>query len=191
VDDPEADAAHLVVRPRRRTVLWISSAVGIVVAGLVVLLVTRAPASSRVAPSPLIGRLAPEVRGTTIDGEAYDMGELRGRWVLVNFFATWCVPCRKEHPELIKLDESHRERGDLRLVGVIYDDKVDAVRDFRADEGGRWPMLPDPDGAIGLGFGITGVPETFLVAPNGTIAYRILGGVRAADIDEILGQLSG
>jgi cytochrome c biogenesis protein CcmG/thiol:disulfide interchange protein DsbE len=190
VDNHEPDVAQLVARPRGRTVLWISSAVGVVVIGLVAVLASRTPAGSRGVPSPMIGRVAPEVAGTTIDGEPYDMGELRGRWVLVNFSATWCVPCRKEHPELIKLEQVHREAGDLSLVGVIYDDDTDAVRDFRAAEGGEWPIVADSDGRIGLGFGVTGVPETFLVAPDGTVAYRILGGVRATDIDEILRQLT-
>jgi cytochrome c biogenesis protein CcmG/thiol:disulfide interchange protein DsbE len=173
-------------RPRRRTARWISAAVGAVTVGLVVVLVTRAPASSKVAPSPMIGRVAPEVTGASIDGEAFDLGAQRGRWVVVNFFATWCVPCRKEHPELVKLAEAHADIGDVVLVGVIYDDQVEAVRNFRDRFGGTWPMLPDQDGSIGLSFGITGVPETFLVAPDGIVVYRILGGVVASDLEALL-----
>ena len=190
--DPVVDDEALVpVRPRPRVALYASLAMGVITAGLVVLLVSRVPATSRVASSPMIGRLAPEVAGTTIDGDSFDLASLRGRWVVVNFFATWCVPCRKEHPELIRFDEAHRAQGDVTVVGVIYDDDVDAVREFRAAEGGSWPMLSDPDGRIGLGFGITGVPETFLIAPDQTIVNRILGGVVATDLEEILSSAGG
>lgn len=116
---------------------------------LVVVLATRQPATSRVADSPLVGQPAPEIT-STIDGDTVRLSTFRGRWVLVNFFATWCVPCRKEHSDLIAFHERHQALGDAAVVGIVYDDSPDAVRQFRAEKGGDWPMLVDPDGTIGV-----------------------------------------
>ena len=129
--------------------------------------------------------------GTTIDGEPFDLSSLRGRWVLVNFFATWCTPCRDEHPDLVAFDERHRAIGDARVVGIIFDDDVDAIREFRDEEGGTWPMLEDPEGTTAVAFGVARVPESFLVAPDGTVVTRLVGGVRISDLEELLLQATG
>ena len=104
----------------------------------------------------------------------------------VNFFATWCVPCRREHPELVRFQERHQAVGDVEVVGVVYDDSVDAVRQFKAERGGRWPMLSDPGGKVALDFGVSGVPESFLIGPDGVIVAKLVGGVRADDLDLLL-----
>ena len=181
-------AADAGPRRRGRPARSIALGLGIVLAGLVLVLATRPAASTRVADSPLVGRPAPEVTAETIDGGTYRLASERGRWVLVNFFATWCVPCRTEHPELIRFARRHAATGDLNVVGIVYDDSVDAVRSFRDAEGGDWPMLVDPDGKIALNFGVAGVPESYLIAPSGIIAARIVGGVRADALEELLGQ---
>lgn len=175
-------------RRRSRIAVWGAVAVAVPVIGLVVVLGTRAPATTRVTESPLVGRLAPQVQATTLDGEAFDLDDLRGRWVLVNFFATWCVPCREEHPHLVAFDERHRRIGDAAVVGVVYDDSADAVRDFRAREGGEWPMLLDPDGRIGLDFGVAGVPESFLIDPSGVVVAKVIGGIRDDELEALLAR---
>lgn len=189
---PEEALRHLAEEPnaprRRRTVLWTTIVLAVVVGALVVVLVSRTPGASRPVPSPLVGRIAPTVEATTIDGERFELASLRGRWVVVNFFATWCVPCREEHPELVRFERNHRPRGDAAVVGVIYNDSAEAVREFRGEHGGTWPMLVDPEGSTGLAFGIRGVPETFLVAPDGTVVTRLLGGVTASGLDSLLAE---
>ena len=182
--DPPVLAARTVHRAR-----WIAIAVGVPVALLLVVLATRPPAGVRAADSPLLGKPAPEVRATTIDGQPVELSASRGRWVLVNFFATWCVPCRQEHPDLVRFAQQHENVGDLDVIGVVYDDSIDAVRKFRDKEGGAWPLLADPSGRIALDFGVSGVPESYLIDPDGRVAAKIVGGIRAPALDELLVKL--
>lgn len=175
----------------RRTALWIAASTALVVVGLVAVLATRTPATSRVTDSPLIGKPVPTVAAATIDGEPFDLTSYRGRWVLINFFATWCVPCREEHPDLVAFDQRHQAIGDARVVGIIFDDDVDAIRRFRADNGGTWPMLQDPQGHLAVAFGVARVPESFLIAPDGTVVARLVGGVRDADLERLLTRATG
>ncbi len=168
---------------------WIAAAVGVPVALLVAVLATRPSAGTRAANSPLLGKPAPTVAGETIDGQAVQLAQFRGRWVLVNFFATWCVPCRQEHSELVRFANQHGQAGDLQVLGVVYDDSLDAVRDFRSREGGDWPLLVDPNGRIALDFGVSGVPESYLVNPEGTVAAKVVGGVQAGALDDLLAKV--
>ncbi len=176
---------------RRRRAPWIAAAVAVPVALLVVVLATRPEAATRVAHSPLLGRMSPPLQGTTIDGQPFELSRFEGRWVLVNFFATWCVPCRQEHGEIIRFHRQHQQLGDAEVVGVVYDDSAQAVRDFRRQHGGLWPMVLDPDGRIALDFGVSGVPESYLVTPDGRVAAKVVGGVRAAALDNVLARASG
>ena len=176
---------------RTRKALWIAVAVALPVAMLVAVLATRPSARSREVQSPLVGRPAPVAEGTTVDGSRASLGDLRGRWVVVNFFATWCVPCRTEHPELIRFAEAHRQAGDASVFAVVYSDSPSAVRDYRAEHGGDWPMLTDPDGRIALDFGVRGIPESFLVSPEGFVVSKLTGGVRAADRERLLAEAGG
>lgn len=183
--DPKLDAERSPGRPRR-TALAVCAVVGVLLLGLVFVFANAPVATTQVVNSPLVGRPAPEVVATTIDGDTFDMAELRGQWVVLNVFATWCVPCREEHPHLVRFDTLHRARGDAAVVGLVYDDDAEAVRQFRAEEGGDWPMLTDPDGRIALSLGVAGVPESFIIGPDGVIAAKVTGGVRLDELEVLL-----
>jgi len=169
-----------------RTALVASLVIGVLVALLVVVLATRDSSNERATQSPLLGKVAPTVSGTTLDGEEVSVADLRGRWVVVNFFASWCVPCLEEHPELLAFDAAHREAGDVALVGVTFDDKADDARAFFEDNGGTWPVIDDPENSIGVAFGVAQVPETFVIAPDGTVVQRYAGGVTRASLEELI-----
>lgn len=113
------------------------------------------------------------------------LSDLRGRYVVVNFFATWCIPCVREHPELIRFADRHPVEQ-AQVLMVIYDDQPAAVRQFFAKRGGDWPVLDDPGAKVD--FGVRGVPESFLVDPDGFVLTRLVGGVTADGLDRLLSQ---
>ena len=179
-DGPEVDLGS--GRPART----IAVVLAVVLALLVVLLATRAPGSERATRSALLGRAAPETAGQTLQGEAFALADLRGRWVVVNFFQTTCIPCIEEHPELVRFAADHASIGDASLVSVLFDDRSDVARGFFEDNGGDWPVVIDEDGGIGVDYGVARVPESFLVSPTGIVVQRLVGGVTAAQLDEII-----
>jgi cytochrome c biogenesis protein CcmG, thiol:disulfide interchange protein DsbE len=176
------------VRPglRRRPALWGAVAVGVVLALLVVVLATREPATNRTVDSPLLGKPAPALAGESVlDGEDFDLRDAEGRWVLVNFFATWCEPCRKEHPQLVRFAQDHQVADDARVVSVVFQDRAEDVERWFDDNGGDWPVV-DTDGEIVVDWSVSGVPESYLVDPAGGVRAKIVGGVDAAKLDELL-----
>lgn len=173
---------------RRRRALWIAVAVAAVVGLLVAALATRPSAESVAVRSPLVGRPAPAIAASTIDGQAFRLADLRGRWVVLNYFATWCVPCRMEHADLVRFQAKHEAAGDASVVAVVYDDSSQAVKEFRAAEGGTWPMVEDPKGRIAIDYGVAGVPESFLIDPKGVVVAKLLGGVRFDDLEALLAK---
>jgi cytochrome c biogenesis protein CcmG/thiol:disulfide interchange protein DsbE len=152
---------------------------------LVVILATSEPAVDRQAASPLLGKPAPALVADTLDGGHFDLGAQRGRWVVVNYFAPWCIPCRQEHPELVSFAQRHELAGDAELVSVVYDD-IQGSKDFFAQEGGDWPVVTDPMGRIALDWGVAKVPETFVVDPDGIVITRLISGVTSDGLDQLL-----
>jgi cytochrome c biogenesis protein CcmG/thiol:disulfide interchange protein DsbE len=172
---------------RRRPALWGAVAVGVVLALFVVVLATRDPATNRTVDSPLLGKPARALAGESVlDGEAFDLRDAEGRWVLVNFFATWCEPCRKEHPELVRFSQDHQVADDARVVSVVFEDQADDVERWFRDNGGDWPVVDSPDGSIVVDWSVSGVPESYLVDPSGGVRAKIVGGVDAEKLDELL-----
>jgi cytochrome c biogenesis protein CcmG/thiol:disulfide interchange protein DsbE len=127
------------------------------------------------------------VAGEPLLGDAFDIGT-NDRWLVVNFFATWCVPCREEHPQLRIIDEELGADGTAQVVSVAYDDQPEKVKQFFEDEGGDWPVLDSDQGRTALDWGVVKVPESFLVSPTGIVVERIQGGVVAADVEEAIAR---
>jgi cytochrome c biogenesis protein CcmG/thiol:disulfide interchange protein DsbE len=176
-------------RARRRIGPWIAGAVLVVLAAFIGVLATGGDEGG--VRSTLIGRPAPGIAGETIDGEAYDLTDRRGEFVVVNFFATWCVPCIREHPELFEFERRQREEGGASVVSVVFDSRLEQVRDFFDENGGDWPVVPDPEGRTALQYGVTGVPESYLIGPDGIVLTKIEGGVTADALEDLLRQVRG
>ncbi|WP_421120874.1 TlpA family protein disulfide reductase [Aquihabitans daechungensis] len=173
--------------PRSRTVMFAAIGVGVVMLLLVVLLITRKNAEERSTDSPLIGKAAPALDGDALQGEAFDIGTT-DRWLVVNFFATWCVPCVEEHPQLRKLATDGDESGKVEVISVVYGDTSARVRQFFEENGGEWNVLDSDDGRTALDWGVAKVPESFLVSPTGVVVERIQGGVVASDVEARIEQ---
>ncbi len=125
--------------------------------------------------SALIGRPMPVFTLTTIDGREVTSESLAGRPVLVNFWASWCIPaCVDEHPVLIEAQERHGD--ELAIIGILYEDEPTSARAFldRYGDGG-WPNLVDPGGRVAIEFGVIGPPETFLVDRDGIVRFKHSG----------------
>lgn len=138
--------------------------------------------------SGLVGRAAPAVVGIATSGEVVDIDRWRGDWVLVNFFATWCVPCVREHPELVEFARRHGPDGDgiaVQVVSIAFDDDPASVEEFFATRGGDWPVLVDNTGPLALDYGVRGVPESYLISPAGQVV-GVFYGVTADAVDEAI-----
>jgi len=123
--------------------------------------------------SPLIGQRAPEFALPTVEeGEIVRLEALRGKVVVINFWATWCVPCFQEHQALM---EGSQRLADAAFLGVIYQDEVARVKQFSAERGAAYPSLMDEDGKTAIAYGVYGVPETFLISPDGVIVDKYVG----------------
>jgi cytochrome c biogenesis protein CcmG/thiol:disulfide interchange protein DsbE len=182
----------VVVAPRRSHAALVSAiAVGVVMALLWVVLHDSKPATDRAVASPLLGRAAPAIQATGLDGQSFDLDRLRGQWVLLNFFSTWCVPCRNEHPELVSFQRRHAQAGDASVVSVVFDDQPDAVRAWFDKNGGDWDVVVGNEGQIALDYGVAGVPESFLIGPDGVVRYKLIGGVTSLGLDRLLTAAEG
>jgi cytochrome c biogenesis protein CcmG/thiol:disulfide interchange protein DsbE len=170
---------------QRRVAPYVAGAVGVVVAFFLVILVLANSNETTVAKSPLLGRPAPVVRSTTIDGPDFNLERRKGSWVLLNFFNSTCVPCIQEHPLLVAFAEQQRTSDDpVELYTIVNDDNDDAVRAFFRDNGGDWPKVRDDDGAIAVAFGVAKVPESWIIDPDGFVRLRILGAVNEGFLEE-------
>ncbi len=149
----------------------------------------------RAVPSPLVGRPAPGFTLTSFDGEPVRLEALRGRVVVLNFWASWCYPaCYEEAPALEAAWRTHRERG-LVVVGVDIQDTEAAGRRFIAELGLTFPNAPDPKGTVSIDYGVYGVPETFVIDRRGIIRQKHVGAftldaARRA-IEPLLAEVTG
>ena len=172
---------------RRRIGPIVAAAGSAVLVFLVVVFVVASARSTETADSPLLGRPAPVVTSTTYDDTVFDLSRRRGSWVVLNFFNSTCVPCKREHPELVKFHEAQQAEGSVgaELVTIVNDDDEGAVREWFTDNGGGWPIVRDDNSRIAVAFGVAKVPETWIISPTGIVAERFTGEVTA----ELLGTV--
>jgi cytochrome c biogenesis protein CcmG, thiol:disulfide interchange protein DsbE len=162
--------------------------VGILTIGLVAVLATRPSANERSQASPLLGKVAPDIEGTDlVSGRQVRLSDSAGKWTIVNFFATWCTECVKEHPDLLRFYDTNVVNGDDALFAAVFDDTRTNVTKFFEKRGGGWPVIDDEKGSID--FGVTGVPESYILAPNGTVVASVRLGITyeslVAKLDEL------
>jgi thiol-disulfide isomerase/thioredoxin len=163
---------------------------------LVVALVTTALVTfiARGAPTGStgieLGRAAPNITGTTLDGKAFDLGSLRGHPVLVNFWGPSCVPCREETPLLATLAARHAADGFV-VVGVLTDDPIEPARQFAAAYGATWPTIIDPGAVLKAAYHVVGRPQSFYLDRNGIYRDFQIGPVTEADFERKYATISG
>jgi len=139
------------------------------------------------ANSAKVGDVAPDFELETLDGGKVRLADLRGRPVVVNFWASWCTPCRQEFP-LFK-SALAQARGKFALVGVDTGDLRGDARRFAREERASWPNGFDADGTVARGYGVDPLPQTFFVRPDGTIASHVIRQLNRAELDRELKQI--
>jgi cytochrome c biogenesis protein CcmG/thiol:disulfide interchange protein DsbE len=131
----------------------------------------------RAIPSPLVGRPAADFALRAFDGTAVRLDAYRGKVVVINFWASWCVPaCYDEAPALERSWRAYRDR-DVIVIGVAIQDRDEASRKFIADFSLSFPNAPDPGGRVSVEYGVYGVPETFFIDRHGRIRLKHAGAV--------------
>ncbi len=141
-------------------------------------------------PSALIGQSAPGLDLPALqDGQTLSSADLRhGHVTLVNVFASWCQPCHAEHEFLMTLakDKSLADKG-VRLIGVAQKDDPENIRRFLGANGDPFEKVGlDRDGRAGIDWGVYGVPETYIIRGDGVIAYKLIGPMSAAVLNDVI-----
>jgi len=162
---------------------WIAIMVGVVLVAFGVVLAVQ----HRNEPS--VPRLVqehgpmPSFTVTTLAGAPLESSSLKGKTVVVNFFNSWCIPCQQEAPQLKAFYDEHKSEADFAMVGIVRDDESAAVRAYVDTQQLDWTIATDPNGSAALGFGTTGQPETYVIAPDGAAVCGALGASSQADLD--------
>ena len=132
----------------------------------------------------------PQLQVPTVDGKSYDLASHRGKWIVVNFWATWCAPCLQEMPELSAL---HAMRSNVEVIGLAYEDiELDEMQAFLKEHPVAYPVAiidtfsPPKDFATPRG-----LPMTYLIAPDGKVARQFLGPVNAREIEQAIVAAGG
>lgn len=149
----------------------------------------RIPVDTSGLTGPQVGRPAPDFRLEDLDGRVTSLSDLRGRPVVVNFWASYCLPCREEAPLLTETQARYEGSG-LQVLGIIFQDDIGAARLFMERFAVRYPGLLDPDGRTAIDYGVRGIPETFLIGRDGTIRRVFLGPLQVdtfrVGVEEVL-----
>ncbi len=141
-----------------------------------------------VGRSPLLDRPAPDFTLRDLDGRPIRLADYRGRPVIVNFWASWCVPCRTEFELFREARAAHAEER-LEILAVIYQDSPDAARRFATERDATWPALVDPGGSVAGAYGVLGIPISFYVDRAGFVRAVSYGPPPSNVLDEQLGKI--
>lgn len=186
-------------QPKRRKLvvirrgLWIAVAVAALGSVGLALLRARAPVPTQTISdateltSPLVGKPMPQLDVVDLNGNTVNFGSLKGRPVLVNFWATWCVPCRTEMPDIER--GAHKWAKSATVIGVDDGEDVPTIRAFLAEVGVTYTIWRDPQGQVDKRFDAPGLPYTVFLDRRGVIKRIFLGRMSAAYIDARLQEM--
>jgi cytochrome c biogenesis protein CcmG, thiol:disulfide interchange protein DsbE len=174
---------------------WKRSAIAMLVAIPLLMLLAwgMVRGDPRIIPSPLVDQPAPDFElpvmalartadGEDVTGETVRLSDHLGEVVVLNFYASWCVPCRLEHPALVRTAARYRDRG-VQFYGVVYQDTPDAIRTYLRQMGAKgYHSLLDPGQRVAIDWGLAGVPETFIIGKDGRIRKKIFSAVTQQEL---------
>lgn len=154
--------------------------VGVVVAiaALVIVLLLAFRRDPHDIRTGTIGKPAAAFTIQKLDGTgSLALDDAKGKVLVVNFFASWCIPCKEENPALVRVYERYRASGDVQFIGVLYQDARDTGLKYVNDNGVVWPTASDDDGRVAFAYGVFGIPETYFIDGSGVIQGRHIGPI--------------
>lgn len=158
---------------------WIIISAFALLAGFITLLALGYNASQK--KSAVVGMPLPAFTLQTFDNLTFRADDMRGKVVVINFWASWCEPCEEEAPLLEEAWQQYKTRGDVLFLGLDYVDTEPQARKFLKTYGVTYPNGPDLRSEVSRLFHVSGVPETFIFGPDGTLVQTIIGPVSSAD----------
>jgi cytochrome c biogenesis protein CcmG/thiol:disulfide interchange protein DsbE len=165
---------------------WIALTAAVLLVAFGVVLAVQHRSEASVPRLVQAHKPAPDFDLATLDGKQVSSHSLAGKTYVVNFWNSWCIPCRQEAPALESFYAAHRDEPDFAMVGIVRDDDPGPVRDYVESNSVAWPVAFDPSGSAALGFGTTGQPETYVITPTGVAACGTLGPVTRAELESWL-----
>ena len=182
--DPAQNAAPAAASSRGRTIVLV---VGLVIIGSLMLVSLLGMRQANI-PRPEVGRPAPAFSVPLFDGGDVTLADLRGKPAVVNFWASWCIPCVDEAPELEKTWQAYKDRG-VAFLGIDYVDTEPKAREFMQRHGITYPNGPDLGSRISYDYRIKGVPETFVIDKDGVVRFVKIGPTTADELRSVLEPL--
>jgi len=147
--------------------------------------------SGLILGSPLLNKAAPDFALADLtDGHTVRLSDYRGHPVIVNFWASWCIPCRDEFPEFVSAMAQHGSDG-LVVLGIVHEDSADAANAFATSHAATWPLLLDPDNVAWKDYLGLGVPSTYFIDAQGVVRATSLGPVTASALPLQLAKILG
>lgn len=177
----EADTADHLGRstgsgpPRNPLFILVGGFVALIVAAVVLNMGIGSPNQYTIG-SPLLNKPAPDFDLVSTTGEHVTLASLRGRPVIVNFWASWCLPCREEFPQFAAARAAHASEG-LEILGIVHQDSSDAATAFAQQQAATWPLLMDPQDSAWSAYLGVGVPSTYFIDRQGVVRATSLGPV--------------
>ena len=154
----------------------------IAIAALVVVLVLAFRRDPHDIRTGTVGKPAAAFTLQKLDGTGtLALDDAKGKVTVVNFFASWCIPCKRENPDLVRVYERYRA-GDVAFIGVLYQDSRDSGLKYVRDNGVTWPTASDDNGQVAFAYGVFGIPETYFIDAAGVIQGRHIGPIDEATL---------
>ncbi|MGH2492271.1 MAG: TlpA family protein disulfide reductase [Candidatus Limnocylindria bacterium] len=159
---------------------WLRLSIVAGIAALVVVLMLSFRFDPRDIRTGTVNKPAAPFTAERLDGTGtLSLSDYSGKVIVLNFFASWCIPCKEENPALMRVWERYRS-SDVVIIGIVYQDSLDSARKYVRDNGVTWPTVTDDDGRVAFAYGVFGIPETYFIGPDGIVAGRRIGAISEA-----------
>jgi cytochrome c biogenesis protein CcmG/thiol:disulfide interchange protein DsbE len=158
----------------------------VIVFGVVLALNVGSDPQEDAKQSHLLGKAAPNFDLPNLIGGRVTLADVAGKSAIVNFWNSWCIPCRQEEPLLERFYAAHKDDPDFVMIGIVRDDETKNVKAYVEKNGVRWTVALDPGSVAALDFGTRGQPETYAISPSGVVAAAKIGPMLPGELDRFL-----